>query len=109
MHGCAWFNSTPGLLGFLHRRGRTLTYSDFMPNKLQSMPCLDPSKIDLKELGKVFTSLQKRELLPWPNMDKCSVRAILDDAVAEVAGLDRIRVADWRARLSNEPSIKGHV
>ena len=104
---CAWLNSTPGLLGFLHRRGRTLTYSDFMPNKLQSMPCPDPSKADLKDLDKVFMSLRKRELLPWPNMDKCAVRAVLDDAAADAAGLDRKVVRDWRERLALEPSIKG--
>ena len=103
---CAWFNSTPGLLGFLHRRGRKLTYSDFMPNKLQSMPCLDPSKTDLKELGKVFSSLRKRELSPWPDMDKCAVRAILDDAAADASGLDRQKVRDWCTRLASEPSIK---
>ena len=105
---CAWFNSTPGLLGFLHRRGRTLTYSDFMPNKLQSMPCPDPTETDLKELGKVFTALRQWELLPWPNMGKCAVRIALDDAVAEVVGLDRAQVADWRSRLAHEPSIRGH-
>ena len=102
---CAWFNSTPGLLGFLHRRGRKLTYSDFMPNKLQSMPCPDPSKTHLNELGKIFSSLRKRQLLPWPDMDKCLARAALDNAVATTAGLDRDQIADWRARLATEPSV----
>ena len=105
---CAWFNSTPGLLGFLHRRGRTLTYTDFMPNKLQSMPCPDPSKTDLKKLGKIFTSLRKQQLLPWPDMDKCAVRAALDAAVAEAVGVDHHQVADWRDRLASEPSIRAH-
>ena len=104
---CAWFNSTPGLLGFLHRRGRTLTYSDFMPNKLQSMPAPDPSKTDLKELDKAFSALGKRQLLPWSNMDKCAMRPALDDIAAEAVGLDKNQVADWRSRLALEPSIKG--
>ena len=105
---CAWFNSTPGLMGFLHRRGRTLTYTDFMPNKLQSMPCPDPSKTDLQELSRVFSSLRKRELLPWPNMKECRGRAALDAAAARVVGLDEDQVADWRARLAIEPSVRGH-
>ena len=96
-------SSLLGLLGFLHRRGRKLTHSDFMPSKLQSMPGSAPSKVDLKDLSKVFTALRKRELLPWPSMDKCTVRSALDDVAA---GLDKDQATDWRARLANEPSIQ---
>ena len=104
---CAWLNSTPGLLGFLHRRGRTLDYADFMPNKLNSLPCPDPSQIDLAALASAYEDLCEDPLQPWPSMDKCSVRASLDDAVAETVGLHRETVAEWRCRLVREPTIGG--
>ena len=102
---CAWLNSTPGLLGFLHRRGRTLDYSDFMPNKLNSLPCPDPSQIDLAPLARAYGDLRDRQMEPWPRMDGCPVRAALDDVAAEAVGLNRETVADWRRRLVREPTI----
>ena len=104
---CAWFNSTPGLLGFLHRRGRKLTYADFMPNKLNSLPCPDPSQINLAPLASAYEELRDDPLQPWPRMDKCHVRAALDDAAAEAVGLNRETVSDWRRRLVREPTIGG--
>ena len=104
---CAWLNSTPGLLGFLHRRGRKLTYADFMPNKLNSLPCPDPQQIDLVPLANAYEELCGHPLHPWPRMDECHVRAALDDVTAEVMGLDRETVAEWRRRLVREPTIGG--
>lgn len=105
---CAWLNSTPGVLAFMHRRGRTLTYPNFMPNKLQSLPCPDPSKADLEPLAKAYQAFREQPLLPWRRMNECPVRAALDDAAADATGLDRHKVADWRRRLSQEPTIRGH-
>ena len=104
---CAWLNSTPGLLGFLHRRGRTLDYSDFMPNKLNSLPCPDPSQVNVIPLATAFEELCELSLQPWPRLDKCPVRATLDDIAADTVGLDRQIVADWRNRLVREPTIGG--
>lgn len=105
---CAWLNATPGVLAFMHNRGRTLTYADFMPNKLKSLPAPDPAKADLAPLNAAYKSLASQELLPWPRMDKCPVRAALDDAAADAVGLDRDEVSDWRRRLAQEPTIRGH-
>ncbi len=104
---CAWMNSTPGLLGFLHRRGRKLTYADFMPNKLKSLPCPDPSQINVAPLATAFKELCELALQPWPRLDECPVRAALDDIAADAVGLDRKTVADWRHRLVLEPTIGG--
>ncbi len=105
---CAWLNSTPGLLGFLHRRGRTLDYSDFMPNKLNSLPCPDPSQAtSWRPLARAYEELRHQPLEPWPRMDECPVRATLDDVAAEAVGLNRETVADWRRRLVHEPTIGG--
>ena len=104
---CAWLNSTPGLLGFLHRRGRTLDYSDFMPNKLNSLPCPDPSQINLAPLASAYDELRERPLQPWPRLDECPVRTALDDIASEAVGLDRETVAGWRHRLVREATIGG--
>lgn len=105
---CAWLNATPGVLAFMHNRGRTLTYSDFMPNKLESFPVPDPAKADLAPLNAAYKSLADRELLPWPRMEECPVRAALDEAAADAVGLDRDEVSDWRRQLAQEPTIRGH-
>ena len=105
---CAWLNSTPGVLAFMHNRSRKLTYSDFGPNKLKSFPVPAPAKADLAPLNAAYKSLADRELLPWPRMDECPVRAALDDAAAAAVGLDRDEVSDWRRRLAQEPTIRGH-
>lgn len=105
---CAWLNSTPGILAFMHNRGRKLTYADFMPNKLKSLPAPDPAKADLAPLNAAYKSLAGQELLPWPRMDECLVRAALDEAAADAVGLDRDEVSDWRRRLAQEPTIRGH-
>ena len=104
---CAWLNSTPGVLGFMHRRGRTLDYPDFMPRKLQSMPCPDPSKAELSPLVAAYEKLQDHPLLPWRHMNECPVRTELDIAAAQTAGMDPGMVADWRHRLAREPSVTG--
>ena len=105
---CAWLNSTPGILVFMHNRSRKLTYSDFGPNKLKSFPVPDPVKADLAPLNAAYNFLAGQELLPWPRMDECSVRAALDEAAADAVGLDRDEVSDWRRRLAQEPTIRGH-
>ena len=105
---CAWLNSTPSVLAFMHNRGRTLTYSDFMPNKLKLLSAPDPARADLAPLNAAYKSLASQELLPWPRMDECPVRAALDEAAADAVGLDRDEVSDWRRRLAQEPTIRGH-
>lgn len=45
------------------------------------------------------------ELLPWPQMDQCSTRAALDEAVAQVLGLDAAKIADWPQRIVREPAV----
>ena len=104
---CAWLNSTLGVLGFMHRRGRTLDYPDFMPRKLQAMPCPDPSKVELRALAEAYEKFQNRPLLPWHRMNECATRAQLDAAAAGTVGMDPDTVAEWRRRLAREPSLTG--
>lgn len=105
---CAWLNATPGILAFMHNRAGMLTYSSFEPNKLKLLSAPDPAKADLAPLNAAYKSLAHQELLPWPRMDECPVRAALDEAAADAVGLDRDEVSDWRRRLAQEPTIRGH-
>lgn len=104
---CVWLNSTLGVLGFLHRRGRKLTYADFMPNKLRSMPCPDPSTSDISLLAATYDELRLTPLLPWKRMTECPVRTRLDNAVADAIGMDRHEVAIVRAKIAQEPTVSG--
>jgi len=104
---CCWLNSALGVLGFLHRRGRTLDYSDFMPNILRSMPCPDPSTSDISLLAATYDELRLKPLLPWKLMTECPVRTRLDNAVADAIGMDRHELASVRAKIAQEPTVSG--
>ena len=105
---CAWLNSTPGVIAFMHRRGRILTYPDFMPNKLKSLPCPDPSVVELEPLIAAYNLHKDCPLLPWPRLAECPVRAALDEAAAAAVQLDSKELTEWRHRLSEEPTVKGY-
>lgn len=104
---CVWLNSALGILGFLNRRGRTLDYSDFMPNILRSMPCPDPSTSDISLLAATYDELRLTPLRPWKLMTECPVRTRLDNAVADAIGMDRHEVASVRAKIAQEPTVSG--
>lgn len=104
---CVWLNSTLGVLGFLHRRSRKLTYSDFMPNILRSMPCPDPNTSDISLLAATYDELRLMPLQPWNLMTECPIRARLDNAVADAIGMDRHEVASVRAKIAQEPTVSG--
>ena len=102
---CAYLNSTPAALSFLNRRQKTLDYSDYSLDQLRSMPVPDPAKCDLAPLADAFRKLGSTDLLPWPQMDQCPARAALDDATADVLGLDAAEIANWRQRIVAEPTV----
>lgn len=102
---CAYLNSTLGAISLLNRRQKTLDYADYSLEQLRQIPCPDPTKANLQPLVEAFDTLQDKELLPWPRMDQCPIRAKLDEAAAMVAGIDIDTIADWRKRLVQEPTI----
>lgn len=104
---CCWLNSTLGVLGFLHRRGRTLDYADFMPNILRSMPCPDPSTSDISLLAAKYDKFRLAPLRPWKLMTECPVRTRLDNAVADAIGMDRDEIASIRTKIAQEPTVSG--
>ena len=101
----AYLNSTPAVLSFLNRRQKALDYSDYSLDQLRSVPVPDPAKCDLAPLTSAFRDLGDAELLPWPRMNECPVRARLDAAAGECLGLRPETVADWRERIVGEPTV----
>ena len=106
---CAYLNSTPAVLSWLNRRQKKLTYASYSLDQLRSIPVPDPNKVDLRPLVEAFQRLGDSELLPWPRMNECAVRAELDDAVAKVLDLDSAEIEDWRKRIAKEPTVSGEV
>ena len=106
---CAYLNSTPAVLSWLNRRQKKLTYASYSLDQLRSIPVPDPNKVDVRPLVEAFQRLGDSELLPWPRMNECAVRAELDDAVAKVLDLDSAEIEDWRKRIAKEPTVSGNV
>ena len=102
---CAWFNSTPAAICLLNRRQKSLDYSHFSLEQLRKLPAPAPHNPELFRLYDAYHRLKTADIRPWPEMNKCPVRAELDEAACAVAQLDPQEVADWRERLVREPTI----
>ena len=102
---CAYLNSTLGVLSYLHRRARKLTYGRYRPAQLHTIPLPDPAKCDLAPLADAFRELQDAELLPWPKMNECPVRAKLDAAATACLDIDIDSIAWTRRLIAAEPTV----
>ena len=67
---------------YLHRCAVKLTYGRYRPARLHTIPLPDPAKCDLAPMADAFRELQDAELLPWPQMNECPVRAKLGATAA---------------------------
>ena len=102
---CVFLNSTPGAVLFLNRRTKTLTYPAYSLDQLRSLPCPDPAKVRTGALAATFDELQDSELLPWHRWINCPVRHRLDAVVGQMLGIDPTKLAEWRRKLIEEPTI----
>ena len=102
---CAFLNSTPGAVLFLNRRSKKLTYPAYSLDQLRSLPCPDPLKVKIERLAIACDEFRDQELLPWPHMDQCPVRARLDAVVGQTLGIEPAKLAEWRGKLVTEPTI----
>ena len=102
---CLWWNSTPARLLLLNRRAKKLTYPKWSVRHIKStlIPKLDTTSIDC--LVSVFDQVCHMEFCAMRDSAECNARRIIDDAVAEIAGLDKNKVTEWRRRLAKEPTI----
>ena len=104
---CAWWNSTPGILPFIRARAKALNYTRFALGSLRSLLVPDPNVVPIRPLVRAFAKCRKATLLPWPRMNDCPTRAILDGAAAQVLGLNERTLAEWRNLIAREPTVSG--
>ena len=102
---CAWWNSTPGRLLLLNRRGKTLTYPKWSIEHLSSVPCPRPESPGSAALAKAWQETCRTPILLMRHAQECGVRQVLDAAAAVALGLAPENLADWRRRLAVEPTI----
>ena len=104
---CAWWNSTPGILTLINHRAKTLDYARFALDSLRRLLVPNPSEVNIGPLVEAFRSTQTEILKPWPEMDNCSNRKVLDEAAARILRINGRTIADWRKRIALEPSVRG--
>ncbi len=102
---CAWWNSTPGRLLLLNRRGKKLTYPQWAVEHVASLPCPRPQTPGCTALARAWEDTCQMPLLPMREGDECAVRKVIDDAAALVLGITPDVMADWRRRVAAEPTI----
>ena len=102
---CAWWNSTPGILTMLHARSHALDYAKYSLDLLRKLLIPNPRNVDVSPLIDVFAKTHQQVLKPWKEMDTCPVRALIDEAAAQVLHMDGMKIADWRKRITLEPTV----
>ena len=102
---CAWWNSTVGRMLLLNRRAKKLTYPKWSVDHLKSLPCPKPKTPGCAALTEAWKQSNRTPLLPLQQAEDCVVRQIIDEAAAQVLGVEPDVVADWRRRLAAEPTI----
>ena len=102
---CAWWNSTPGILTMLHARSHALDYAKYSLDLLRKLLIPNPRNVDVSPLIDVFAKTRQQILKPWKEMDTCPVRARIDEAAARVLHIDGAKIADWRKRITLEPTV----
>ena len=98
-----FLNSIFGILQFLDRRTKKLTYPIYETGHLKTL--LLPTGKDLGSLTSLFDAVDKQELLRLSEAGKDSIRRALDHAVAQLLGVDPTATDRWRELLAKEPTI----
>ncbi len=101
----AWLNSTPARLMLLNRRAQKLTYPTWQLAHLREIRIPKPDNPAWGKLRAAFDQACDTELLPMKHAERCVARWAIDRAAALACGLDLDVLADWRRRLSAEPTI----
>ena len=102
---CAWYNSTLGALGFLMRRGSTLSNPSFSQAELSTLPIPDFKATSPTILAEAYERTRHIPVKPWKNAVDDEVRKCLDQAAARTTGIDIEAIRDWKARVCREPTI----
>jgi len=101
----AWCNSTPVHLMLLNRRARTLTYPVWQLEHLREIRVPKPDSPAWDALAAAFTQACELELLPMRQAEDCMARRVIDRAAATALNADEAQLAEWRRKLSREPTV----
>ena len=102
---CAWCNSTLGALGFLMKRGSTLSNPSFSQAELATLPVPDFKAKSAAVLAEAYEHTRHMPVMPWKYAADDEVRECLDQAAAQTTGIALETIRDWKARISREPTI----
>ena len=104
-----WWNTTPARLMLLNRRGKTLTYPTWQVAHLREIRIPRPDNPAWNALREAFDQVCDMELLPMRQAEECGVRRTIDEAAAQVLGVEPETLSDWRQRLAAEPTISNQL
>jgi len=103
---CVWLNSTPGVLATLiSATPKKLVYPQMSLEGQRSIPVPDLTGEQAARLAGVFDDQQDAVQERLTSVD--GPRRVLDEAAAEVLGMDAEEVAIARRELAAEPAITG--
>ena len=102
---CAWWNSTPGRILLLNRRAKMLTYPKWSVEHLMSVPVPRAGAAGCDGLQAAWLRFRDSEMLELRHGEQCPVRESLDEAAGAVLGVSADTIANWRCRLSHEPTV----
>ena len=102
-----WWNSTPSWLFLLNNRTTYLTWPQWSLAQLRTIPIPNFRKCDIDVLIRAFESISRKTLKTMKEQKDDPARHEIDKAAAKILEIDEQLVADWRQRLSMEPTISG--
>jgi hypothetical protein len=104
---CVLWNSTPNTMQLLNMRSRKLTYPMWSVEHLASVQV--PRSLDVDEvvarLVEVYDRVADARLQPWHRADTDPIRREIDESASLAYGISAATVADWRERLTKEPTV----
>ena len=101
---CVWLNSTPGVLAqIMVSTPKVLSRPEMSLEGQRNIPVPDLTESQAARLAGVFDEQRDEVQERLTSVD--GPRRILDEAVAEVLGMDAEEVAVARRELASEPAI----
>ncbi|MCY3930450.1 MAG: DEAD/DEAH box helicase family protein [Acidobacteria bacterium] len=104
-----WCNSTPVRMLLLNRRSRTLTYPTWSLEHLREIRVPMPDNPAWDALAGAYSEVCDFELLPTRQAEDCAARMIIDAAAALALDLEESQIAEWRRKLSREPTVSNEA
>ena len=104
---CLWLNSTPARIQLLNRRAKTLTYAAWATEHWSAIRIPKLTLETVRLLADSWEELKDEDVLEMRFGTSDNVRIAIDSAAARVSGINTRLVAEWREKLSREPTVTG--